>query len=70
MAAIASPAQSAEGEVNKTPIITAWVYPPIGWRAFDWCAWRDGTEEDGLRGWGKTPEEAIEDFKAQEDDDE
>lgn len=31
-------------------------------RAFDWCAYRDGREEDGIYGWGRTEHEAIADL--------
>lgn len=40
-------------------IVTDFVYPPIPVREFDWCAWVDGCEEDGPRGWGKTKEQAV-----------
>lgn len=43
-------------------IITSHVFPPIPIRAFDWCAYVDGTEESGLRGWGRTEQEAINDL--------
>jgi hypothetical protein len=44
-------------------IKTSFVYPPIGTRQFDWCAYEDGEEEAGNYGWGKTEAEAIEDLK-------
>ena len=37
--------------------------PPIPTNDFDWCAYYDGSEEDGQRGWGATKEEAIKDLK-------
>jgi len=44
-------------------IKTQHVYPPIPTRVFDWCAYWDGTEENGRYGWGKTEAEAIADLK-------
>lgn len=44
-------------------IKTSFVYPAIGTRQFDWCAYEDGEEEAGRYGWGKTEAEAIEDLK-------
>ena len=49
-------------------IITEHVKPPIPIRQFDWCAWRDGDEEDGLRGYGKSELIAINDLIQQERD--
>lgn len=46
----------------KPPIVTSFVYPPIPLRQFDWCAYRDGHEEDGHYGWGHTEGKAIEDL--------
>lgn len=43
-------------------IVTSCQYPPIPIRQFDWCAYFDGTEEDGNYGWGATEEAAIADF--------
>ena len=43
-------------------IITHYVYPPIPDRRFDWCAYRDGTEERGHYGYGRTEQEAIDDL--------
>ena len=43
-------------------IITAYVMPPD-----QWCAWRDGDEESGVRGWGNTEQEAIDDLLAVEE---
>lgn len=40
-------------------IVTDYVCPPIPTRAFDWCAYFDGDEEDGPRGWGASKEEAV-----------
>ena len=39
-----------------------YVNPPVPMRNFDWCAYYDGCEEEGQRGWGSTKEEAIEDL--------
>lgn len=53
-------------------ILTRFVYPPIPWRIFDWCAYREGHEEDGDYGWGSTKEEAIDrllKIEAERDDD-
>ena len=44
-------------------IITQSVYPPIPTRIFDWCAYWEGTGEDGRYGWGKTQAEAIADLE-------
>lgn len=46
-------------------IITTHVYPPIPIRRFDWCAYFDGDEEAGPRGWGATAEEAEADLLAE-----
>ncbi len=40
-------------------------YPPIPDRRWDWVAYFDGEEECGLRGWGKTKEEAVLNLLAQ-----
>lgn len=48
--------------MDLTRIITSHVYPPIPDRRFDWCAHRDGREEDGNYGWGRTEAEAITDL--------
>jgi hypothetical protein len=44
------------------------VYPPIPVRSFDWCAYFDGEEEEGPRGWGATRDEAIKDLKEMTDE--
>ena len=44
-------------------IITIHAYPPIPIRDWDWCAYREGREEDGNYGWGRTEGAAIEDLK-------
>jgi hypothetical protein len=49
-------------------IITSFEYPPIPIRSFDWCAYRDGEEESGRYGWGKTEQEAVQDLLALEDE--
>ena len=48
----------------KEPVIKTFFSPVPG----QWCAWRDGDEESGVRGWGKTKEDAIDDLLAQEED--
>lgn len=45
-------------------IVTNHVYPPIPVRTSDWCAHFDGEEEAGGYGWGRTEQEAIDDFVA------
>lgn len=40
-------------------IVVVHVYPPIPLRSFDWCAYYEGDEENGDRGWGTTKEEAV-----------
>jgi len=49
-------------------IITSFEYPPIPWRKWDWCAYREGQEPDGNYGWGSTREEAIADLLILEDE--
>jgi len=43
------------------PIVTSYTrlspHPEI-----DWCAWRDGDEESGVRGWGATEAAAVADL--------
>ena len=53
-------AKGARGQELK--IVTEHTYPPIPIRSFDWHAWIDGFEEDGMYGSGRTEEEAIEDL--------
>ena len=43
-------------------IVTTCDFPPIPIREFDWCAFYEGDEESGPRGYGATEAEAIEDF--------
>lgn len=51
------------------PEIKTWfAYPPIPQRDHDWCAYRDGHEEDGNYGWGRTEAEAIADLLAIEEE--
>lgn len=46
-----------------TRIVTSHPYPPIPDRRFDWCAYRDGMEENThAYGWGETEAEAIADL--------
>lgn len=49
-------------------IVTIHVYPPIPERSFDWCAFYEGSEEGGLRGWGSTKEAATDELKALHDE--
>jgi hypothetical protein len=51
-------------EFDGRQIVTRHVFPPIPIRTSDWCAFFDGDEEVGLRGWGKTRAEAIDDLIA------
>jgi hypothetical protein len=45
-------------------IKTAYIYPPIPSRNFDWQAWIDGREENSwLQGYGPTEEAAIAELK-------
>lgn len=43
-------------------IVTENTYPPIPIRDFDWHAWLDGHEEDGMYGSGRTEAEAVKDL--------
>lgn len=43
-------------------VVTSNVCPPIPIRSHDWCAYFDGDEESGLRGWGATETDAIDDL--------
>ena len=43
-------------------IKTAYLYPPIPVRNFDWQAYIEDQEEDGPVGYGHTKEEAINDL--------
>ena len=45
--------------MTRPRILTAWEDMPR-----QWCAWLDGDEESGLRGWGKTEAEAVEELEA------
>jgi len=46
-----------------TRIITSHVYPPIPDRHWDWCAYREGNEENThAYGWGNTEDEAVADM--------
>ena len=47
-------------------IVTDYVYPPIPVRDWDWRAYDDDTYDGSpgqVTGWGRTEQEAIEDFK-------
>jgi hypothetical protein len=46
----------------ERPIRTQHVFPPIPIRRYDWSACRDGNEEGGPYGWGRTKEDAIADL--------
>lgn len=48
-------------------IKTTYVHPPIPIRWMDWQACRDGQEEFGPYGTGRTEQEAIQDLLDQED---
>lgn len=50
-------------------IVTENVYPPIPIRRFDWCAYYDGDEESGPRGWGETEQKAIADLRINNEED-
>lgn len=47
-------------------IVTALEYPPIPLRQYDWVAFRDGYEELGKYGYGRTEEDAIQALLADE----
>ena len=55
-------------QAKQRQIRTSFEYPPIPIRTMDWCAWRDGDEESGKRGWGHTEVEAVADLIEQEAD--
>lgn len=55
-------------EAERGKLHTTFVYPPIPIRTMDWCAYRDGTEETGRCGWGRTEDEAIADLLMLEDE--
>ena len=40
-------------------IVTDYVSPPIPSRNFDWVAYLDGREEEGVYGYGQTEREAV-----------
>lgn len=44
-------------------IITDHIKPPIPIRHHDWVAYKDGDDEEGPHGYGRTEAEAIEDLK-------
>lgn len=51
-------------------IVTQHVYPPIPLRMFDWCAFRDGDEENPSRiAWGPTEDAAVSELMAMEEAD-
>lgn len=49
--------------MRERKIVTENIYPPIPIRTMDWCAYYDGDEESGPRGWGATEAEAINELK-------
>ena len=49
--------------MREIEVIVLRVYPPIPIRCFDWCAYYEGDDHDGPRGWGATREEAIAELK-------
>ena len=49
--------------IDDIEIRTEHVRPPIPVRHYDWHAWVDGEEEDGIYGTGPTEAAAIEDLK-------
>jgi len=46
----------------RATIKTEFTHPPIPDRRFDWQAWEDGYEEEGLYGYGPTEAEAVADL--------
>jgi len=50
-----------------SPLITKLIRPPIPTTRFDWLAYRDGNEEFGPFGFGKTEAEAIEELREAEE---
>jgi hypothetical protein len=56
--------------VTERKLIVVCQCPPIPLRSFDWCAYRDGDEENPNRyGWGETKEKAIAELEALEEAD-
>ena len=53
---------SCDWIVPDIAIKTSFEHPPIPFRENDWCAWIEGEEEAGLRGWGRSEEAAIRDL--------
>ena len=47
----------------KEQIKTQFIYPPIPYRNFDWCATTDNYEAGDPVGYGRTEAEAIADLK-------
>jgi hypothetical protein len=50
------------GNMISPSIVTVCICPPIPDRRFDWCAYYDGDEEGGPRGYGATEQEAVNDL--------
>ncbi len=56
------PADQVPTSESVVPIKTAFIYPPIPDRRFDWQATRGDPDEGSLVGWGRTEQEAIADL--------
>ncbi len=54
--------------MDEIGVRVLYVYPPIPIRSFDWCAYYEGDDHEGPRGWGATREEAIAELKEITDD--
>jgi hypothetical protein len=46
----------------RPEIKTSYVYPPIPWRGFDWCATFGDYDLGDPQGFGATEQEAIDDL--------
>jgi len=57
--------QKSTATWNGTAIVTAFVFPPIPNRNFDWSAYLDGNEESGPYGQGASEHIAIADLVQQ-----
>jgi len=51
---------------GRPRVVTSNIFPPIPTRKFDWCAYREGEEELGNYGYGKTEQEAIQNLYYEE----
>jgi hypothetical protein len=55
--------EAPEDEAPELPeVITVYEPPAIPLRNYDWCAYREGREEDGPYGWGRTRQDALTDL--------